>query len=226
MLAGLRCRRALGPGGAHVRLSLWTSMCTRPEFLAPLCPLVYPVVVLCPASLRDAGDMRCLDRLERVSRRIDSPGQLSRRFRSCTRKGRRDDTRRPRVRVGPSSRAGCAGITARRLRFLGAGVGIVSPGPLVLTVPRRPRPPGVFQSPHGPVLLRRRIVVTALITLAIAALPLTAYFPVGMIPFAIDPWLFASQAPLPWEADPPVAKDNAHDAWPTRARDPSNLTDA
>lgn len=48
-------------------------MCSPPEFLVLLCPLVYLGVTLCHASNGDAGYMWCLDRLVRVARSIDSP---------------------------------------------------------------------------------------------------------------------------------------------------------
>jgi len=53
--------------------NLWPNTCSPPEFLVRLCQPVYRAVTLCPASSGDAGDMRCLDRLERVPRKIDSP---------------------------------------------------------------------------------------------------------------------------------------------------------
>ena len=46
---------------------------TPPEFLVLLCPLVYPGVTMCPASIGDAVKMWCFRRLRGLLGRFDSP---------------------------------------------------------------------------------------------------------------------------------------------------------
>ena len=66
---------------------------------------------------------------------FDSPWCPWRGFRFSTHKGRREWFPRPMVRVCPSTPAGCGGLAAQGLRFLAAGVGIVSPRPILARPP-------------------------------------------------------------------------------------------
>ena len=65
-------RLSNGPRHARAVRITGTFAGTTPEFLVILCPLVYPGVTMCPASIGGAVK-RCYDRLRGLFGRIDSP---------------------------------------------------------------------------------------------------------------------------------------------------------
>jgi len=58
--------------------------------------------------------------------------------------------------------------------------------------------PGVFQSPFGTGLNRRRKLVAGMFCIAMVALPIAWYFPIGIFVFGGGSWMRAAAKPWPW----------------------------